>query len=65
MKCYSCRENVDRDEVRTIAQVIEVCPKCYQQLKGLISKGYFDSEDMVADEVMAEKEMETHFSIFA
>ena len=65
MKCYSCRENVDRDKVRTIANCLEVCPKCYRQLKGLIFNGYFDSEDTVADEVMAEVEIETHISVFS
>ena len=64
MKCYSCRKEVHRDDVRVIANCIEVCPPCYRHLRGLILNGYFDSEG-VADEVMVEVEAATHFSAFA
>jgi len=64
-ECYSCGEEIARDDVRIVAQALEFCPTCYEEMHEVISEGYFDTEDMYADEIMAEKEMETHFSIFA
>jgi len=65
MKCYGCRETIDRDSVRVIADCIEVCPSCYRHLRGLIVNGYFETEETVSDELVFEVAVEQRFSVFA